>query len=157
MLKLCQELDYQPLEFHIYGSGSEQKAIAHFISSHPALPIYYHGEVSRNELHHALLEYDLGIIPLLNRIYGSVPSKIFEYAKLGLPIMYFGGGEGESIVTDHKLGWVAKAGDYKELNKTLSSLKKPTLNEDFKEQIKTSAVLHFDLKKQLDKLVQLLQ
>ena len=105
-------------------------------------------------LHQVLLKYDLSIIPLLNRIYGSVPSKIFEYAKLGLPMLYFGGGEGETIVTQYELGWVAKAGDYDDLNRTLSILEKSSLNEDFKEHIKGTAALNFDFNKQLDKLVQ---
>ena len=154
ILRLCQELDYEHIELHIYGSGAEQSNIESYIKTHPELPISYHGEVSRDVLHQELLKYDLGIIPLLNRIYGSVPSKIFEYAKLGLPMLYFGGGEGEAIITKYQLGWVAKSGDYDDLNGILSTLKKSSLNEDFKEHIKASATLHFDFNKQLDKLVQ---
>ncbi|MBA6151920.1 glycosyltransferase family 4 protein [Gelidibacter maritimus] len=153
ILKLCQELNYQAIEFHIYGSGSEQLKIENYINAHPELPIRYHGEVSRDMLHKSLIKYDIGIIPLLNRIYGSVPSKIFEYAKLGLPMLYFGGGEGETIIKEHRLGWVAKAGDYEDLNSTLSILKKTDFNNNFKNNIKTSAMLHFDFDKQLDELV----
>lgn len=153
ILRLCQELDYKYVEFHIYGSGAEQASIENYIEAHPELPISYHGEVSREELHKSLLKYDLGIIPLLNRIYGSVPSKIFEYAKLGLPMLYFGGGEGEAIVTEHQLGWVAKVGEYDDINRTLSTIEKASLNGAFKERIKSSAALHFDFKKQLDSLV----
>lgn len=154
VLKLCKELDYQHIEFHIYGSGSEQVAIENYLMSNPDLPISYHGEVSREALHQVLLTYDLTLIPLLNRIYGSVPSKIFEYAKLGLPMLYFGGGEGETIITKHQLGWIASAGDYDHLNKILSHLKKSDITAEFKEQIQTSAALHFDFNQQLDKLVQ---
>ena len=114
--KLCQELDYNAIEFHIYGSGAEQAKIEAYILNHPELPIVYHGQVSRSELHSVLLQYDITIIPLLKRIYGSVPSKIFEYAKLGLPMLYFGGGEGETIIKTHELGWVAEAGNYEDLN-----------------------------------------
>lgn len=153
ILKLCQELNYERIEFHIYGAGAEQLEIQNYIKAHPELPIIYHGELSRADLHEALLKFDLGIIPLLNRIYGSVPSKIFEYAKLGLPMVYFGGGEGEALISEFQLGWVAKAGDYADLNKTLSTLNKSTLNEVLKKRIKTSATLHFDFDKQLDALV----
>ena len=89
--RLCQELDYSTIEFHIYGSGAEHELIEAFIKNNPQLPITYYGEVSRKELHTILVAYDITIIPLLNRIYGSVPSKIFEYARLGLPMIYFGG------------------------------------------------------------------
>ncbi len=153
VLKLCQELNYDPIEFHIYGAGAEQLKIENYIKSHPELPIFFHGELSRDALHKKLLKYDLGIIPLLNRIYGSVPSKIFEYARLGLPMLYFGGGEGEVIISEYRLGWVAKAGDYADLNSLLSSLDSARLNDAYKENIKASAELHFDFHKQLDVLV----
>ena len=152
ILKLCQELNYDSIEFHIYGSGAEQLQIENYIQAHPELPIIYHGELSRADLHKALLKYDLAIIPLLNRIYGSVPSKIFEYAKLGLPMLYFGGGEGEAIISEYQLGWIAKAGNYADLNTILSSLERSSLNDVLKEKIKASAKLHFDFEKQLDSL-----
>ena len=153
IFKLCQELKYDHVEFHIYGAGAEQLKIENYIKAHPELPIIYHGELSRDALHKELLKYDLGIIPLLNRIYGSVPSKIFEYAKLGLPMLYFGGGEGEVIISEFQLGWIAKAGDYDDLNVQISSLEKSSLNADLKEHIKACATLHFDFDKQLDRLV----
>ncbi|MGV8813336.1 MAG: glycosyltransferase family 4 protein [Gelidibacter sp.] len=153
ILKLCQELNYNPIEFHIYGAGAEQLQIEEYIKTHPELPIIYHGELSRVELHKALLKYDIGIIPLLNRIYGSVPSKIFEYAKLGLPMLYFGGGEGEAIISEYQLGWIAKAGDYADLNTILASLERSSLNESLKENIKASATRHFHFDKQLDTLI----
>ncbi|MEJ2113868.1 MAG: glycosyltransferase family 4 protein [Flavobacteriaceae bacterium] len=105
--KLCQELDFNTIEFHIYGSGSEQNKIENFISKNKDIPIFYHGELKRTDLHSELMKYDVTIIPLLNRIYGSVPSKIFEYARLGLPMIYFAGGEGEKIIKKFKLGWIA--------------------------------------------------
>ena len=151
--KLCQLLDYSNIEIHIYGSGAEQNHIEAYIKTHPSLPIFFHGRVSREELHKVLLKYDVAIIPLLNRIYGSVPSKIFEYAKLGLPILYFGGGEGEDIVSRHQLGWVAKAGDYDFLNLVISAIDKDKIDLKFKEKIKATAFKNFDFNKQLDTLI----
>ncbi|MDB2463131.1 glycosyltransferase family 4 protein, partial [Algibacter sp.] len=122
ILKLCEQLDYSKIQFHIYGAGAEQSAVEDLIKNRPELDIVYHGEVTRQELHTVLTHYDITVIPLLNRIYGSVPSKIFEYARLGLPMLYFGGGEGENIINKYKLGWVANAGDYKELNTLILKL-----------------------------------
>ncbi|MEO7282508.1 MAG: glycosyltransferase WbuB, partial [Gelidibacter sp.] len=82
-----------------------------------------------------------------------VPSKIFEYAKLGLPMLYFGGGEGEAIISEYQLGWIAKAGDYADLNTILASLERSSLNESLKENIKASATRHFHFDKQLDTLI----
>jgi len=150
--KLCQKIDYTNIEFHIYGAGAEQTQIETFISENKNLPIFYHGEISRENLHKELLEYDITIIPLLNRIYGSVPSKIFEYARLGLPMIYFGGGEGETIVRENNLGWVAEAGNYDNLNLTLSQLTTKDLNSKFKYAIKNTAENQFDFNKQLSLL-----
>lgn len=157
IFKLCESLDYEGYELHIYGSGAEQKKIEAFIASHPHLPIVYHGEVTREELHKVLLKYDLAIIPLLNRIYGSVPSKIFEYARLGLPMLYFGGGEGESIIKKNQLGWVAKVGNYEDLNKVIAGIKKSELDINLRKHIKQSAIENFDFTKQLNLLVAKLQ
>ncbi|WP_110474321.1 glycosyltransferase family 4 protein [Winogradskyella epiphytica] len=156
ILKLCQELDYRTIEFHIYGSGAEEEAIKTFINSNKNLPIYFHGRVKRDDLHLALLKYDLTIIPLLNRIYGSVPSKIFEYAKLGLPMLYFGGGEGEDVIKTHQLGWIAKEGDYKHLNEVLSGIHLKDLNHGLKSSIQDIAKVQFNFEKQLEKLKQTL-
>jgi glycosyltransferase involved in cell wall biosynthesis len=150
--RLCENLDYTNIEFHIYGAGAEQTQIEAFISEHENLPIFYHGEISRTLLHKELLKYDISIIPLLNRIYGSVPSKIFEYARLGLPMVYFGGGEGEAIIKTYHLGWVAEAGNYEALNSILNELKKETLTLELKNRIKIEAEKHFDFEKQLSLL-----
>nr|WP_218846963.1 glycosyltransferase family 4 protein [Winogradskyella forsetii] len=150
--KLCKELDYNVIEFHIYGSGAEEKAIKNLIDSNKDLHLFFHGRVNRDELHKVLLTYDLTIIPLLNRIYGSVPSKIFEYAKLGLPMLYFGGGEGETVIEQNKLGWVAKESDYDDVNSVLRTIRPKDLNLDLKTAIQNTARLQFDFNKQLGAL-----
>ena len=150
--KLCKELDYTNIQFHIYGAGAERDKIETLISNNPGLDIIYHGEVSRDMLHKVLMGYDLSIIPLLNRIYGSVPSKIFEYARLGLHTIYFGGGEGESIIKQYNLGWIAEAGNYSELNNVISKISPSELTLELKEKIKESAKKHFDFDIQLDEL-----
>ncbi len=150
--KLCRALDYYNIEFHIYGSGSEQEQIEYYIAKHPELQIFYHGEISRGKLHQELSKYDLTIIPLLKRIYGSVPSKLFEYSRLGLPLLYFGGGEGERIITQNKLGWVVGAGNYKELNQLISKFKKTDFNLKLRQKIRQSAIRSFDFEKQLQEL-----
>lgn len=154
--KLCTELQYDNMELHIYGSGAEQKRIEAFIKEHPELPVYFHGRVTREALHKVLLQYDVAIIPLLNRIYGSVPSKIFEYAKLGLPILYFGGGEGEDVVKNNALGWIATAGDYEHLNTIIASITLSEITPTYKQKIKDTATANFDLEAQLIQLSSLL-
>lgn len=152
IFKLCENLDYSNMEFHIYGAGAEKEKIESFIKTNPKLPIFYHGEVTRKALHSVLTEYDVTVIPLLNRIYGSVPSKIFEYARLGLPMLYFGGGEGETIIKENKLGWVAEAGNYNNLNVVLGNIKKEDLNHQLKQNIIKTAMQAFNFESQLERL-----
>ena len=154
--KLCENLDYSNIEFHIYGNGAEAKKIESFIASNLSLPIYYHGEVKRSELHLILLQYDLTIIPLLNRIYGSVPSKIFEYSRLGIPILYFGGGEGEDIVKKHNLGWVAESGNYDALNRMLKVIQ-ADLDSNRTQKIQDVSLENFDFSEQLERLTTILR
>jgi glycosyltransferase involved in cell wall biosynthesis len=121
VFELCQKIDLKDLnlEFHIFGDGAEKNQIEAFISSEKKQQIFFHGMLDRKELHEQLRSFDVAIVPLKTRIYGSVPSKIFEYGSLGFPILYFGGGEGENLVTDNDLGWVADVGNYKDLNEKL--------------------------------------
>jgi len=157
ILTLCKNLDFKAIELHLYGEGAERALIENYIARNPDLPIVYHGKLSRTELHQEILQYDIMIIPLLKRIYGSVPSKIFEFAKLGLPILYFGGGEGEYLVRKHHLGWTATPGDYATLNEVIKNINPSKLNQEKRLKIKEIAEKEFSFDAQLVRLAQLLQ
>ena len=156
VLELCKQIDTTNIEFHIYGSGQEAEAIASYIKNSENLSIFYHGQLSRNELHKVLLQYDVTIVPLLTRIYGSVPSKIFEYAKLGLPILYFGGGEGEDLVKNHNLGWVASPGDYKALNYIINSINQDDIGSEKKQHLMAISEKYFDFNSQLKAFIKVI-
>ncbi|PWH83871.1 glycosyltransferase WbuB [Algibacter marinivivus] len=153
ILKLCENLDYTRIQFHIYGSGAEQHAIENLIKNKPELDIIYYGEVTRQALHQVLTKYDFTIIPLLNRIYGSVPSKIFEYARLGIPMLYFGGGEGEDVIEKYELGWVVQPSNYEDLNKVISKLKLSKLESENRNKIQKTAIYNFDFESQFIRLM----
>jgi glycosyltransferase involved in cell wall biosynthesis len=155
--ELCQKIEIKNLniELHIFGDGAEKNEIEHFITHQKIKKIYFQGMINRNDLLKALETFDIAIVPLKNRIYGSVPSKIFEYSAMGFPVLYFGGGEGETIVTENKLGWVAKVGDFNDLNKKIveiSNLSKTEL-ERMKERIFTETKSIFNLHNQINYLI----
>ena len=157
VFELCQKIDWngQDMEFHIFGDGAEKTQIESLISSQKTQKIIFHGMMERKELHEKLKTFDIAIVPLKTRIYGSVPSKIFEYGSLGFPILYFGGGEGENLVEDNKLGWVASVGDYEDLNaklQTIAALGKSDLDAK-KNQIFNQARLEFNLDNQMKALI----
>jgi glycosyltransferase involved in cell wall biosynthesis len=124
VFELCKKIDLNDLniELHLFGDGAEKSDIERFIASQNNSKIFFHGMQERNTLHDTLKTFDIAIVPLKTRIYGSVPSKIFEYGSLGYPILYFGGGEGEQIIETNLLGWVASVGDYNDLNDKIKSL-----------------------------------
>jgi hypothetical protein len=107
--------------------------------------------VNREALHEKIKTYDVALVPLKTRIFGSVPSKIFEYSNLGFPILYFGGGEGESLVAENNLGWVAKVGNYSEINSAINLISKLTKSELFemKKEVLETSKKEFDLDKQM--------
>ncbi len=157
VLELCQNIDLKGLniELHLFGDGAEKNEIEHLISTQKEQKIIFHGMMDRKALHEKLQTFDVAIVPLKTRIYGSVPSKIFEYAALGFPILYFGGGEGETIVHEHQLGWVVAVGNYQDLNQKLSLISGLTKAEihQMKKRIFKEAQEAFDLENQMKELI----
>jgi len=157
VFELCQKIDLQDLniELHIFGDGSEKSQIEDLIQQNPEKKIFFHGMLERHILHEELQSFDIAIIPLKTRIYGSVPSKIFEYGALGFPVLYFGGGEGETIVKENNLGWVANVGYFESLNSTLIEISKTGKSEiqTMKKQVFNTAEKQFNLDFQIKNLI----
>lgn len=158
VLELCEKIDLNGLniELHLFGDGAEKNQIEALISSKKGKNIIFHGMMERNLLHQKLKTFDVAIVPLKTRIYGSVPSKIFEYGALGFPILYFGGGEGESIVEENNMGWVASVENYTDLNYQLQLISKINKSELFemKKRIFEESKNRFNLDKQMRYLIE---
>jgi glycosyltransferase involved in cell wall biosynthesis len=155
--EMCQNIELENLniELHIFGDGAEKWQIEDLIRQNPQKKIFFHGMLERNVLHEKLKTFDIALIPLKTRIYGSVPSKIFEYGALGFPVLYFGGGEGETIVKENNLGWIAQVGNFESLNATLieiSNTGKETI-QTMKQQVFDTAENHFNLDFQIKNLI----
>ena len=65
-------------------------------------------------------------------------------------MLYFGGGEGEGIIKNNQLGWVAKPANYHDLNEVISTIKKEGLSIDFRKDIQRCAIDNFNFDNQLD-------
>lgn len=156
--ELCRQIDLKDLniELHLFGDGAEKAAIESLIADRKNSKIVYHGMMDRKALHETLQTFDIALVPLKTRIYGSVPSKIFEYTALGFPVLYFGGGEGENIVEENQLGWVASVGNFEALNEKLVAIAQ--LNKAdlalMKTRVFNKAQLAFDLDNQLKDLIE---
>lgn len=155
--ELCKQIDLKNLniELHLFGDGAEKTTIESLIADGKNPKIVYHGMMDRKALHETLQTFDIALIPLKTRIYGSVPSKIFEYTALGFPVLYFGGGEGETIVAENQLGWVASVGNFEELNQKLVEISKLDKTDlaMMKKSVFNRANRTFDLDNQLKDLI----
>lgn len=158
VLELCEKINLEnlPIEFHVFGDGSEKSEIENYVLQYPQKKIVFHGMQERSILHQKIHEFDIALVPLTTRIYGSVPSKIFEYGSLGFPILYSGGGEGETIVKDNHLGWVVPVGDFENLNATLIEIAKTGKSEiiEKKKQVINYSKKNFNLDFQMNELIE---
>lgn len=153
IVTLCKAIDLPPgWSFDIYGDGAQRTELEELLKSSEK-NITYKGSLSRKQLHPQLLNYDLTIIPLVKRIYGSVPSKIFEFSRLGLPLLYCGGGEGEILVTSNDLGWVAPSGNFEKLNEVLREISNGK-NWPAKQEIQQRSIKAFNAEKQFENLIE---
>jgi len=110
-------------EFHIYGEGAERKITEEYVKTNPENGIVLHDSVRSNEIPGILQKYYCAIIPLVNSIFGAVPSKIYEAMAAGLPVLFSGTGEGAAIIKDNKAGLVSPPKDYTKLKENILSIK----------------------------------
>ena len=154
LYEICKQIALPAnISLHIYGDGPEAKQIEDLSVKNSQ--IVFHGMIDRTELHQVLGNYDMTLVPLANRIYGSVPSKIFEYSRLGLPILYFSEGEGAELVKKHQLGW--SISDFEKLNVFLSQLSKNEILLPERAAIITTVKEKFNFKKQFDEIIQVIE
>ncbi|SRX72509.1 glycosyltransferase family 4 protein [Aequorivita antarctica] len=150
IFEICQRITFpKNVSLHIYGAGPE----AEKLKSLQKQNIFFYGELDRPSLHKALQGYDIAFIPLIKRIYGSVPSKIFEYTRLGLPVLYFAGGEGGEIVEKESLGWVVPVDDFGALQDLINSISQMELQRFPKEIVQNNSILAFDFTRQFESFI----
>ncbi len=145
LFQICNQLRlHKNVSLHIFGAGPEAEKLRSIQKQN----IFFHGELDRDSLHKALQQYDIAFIPLVKRIYGSVPSKIFEYTRLGLPVLYFAGGEGGEIVENESLGWVVPVNDFEALQHFIDTISISELKRFPKETVQKNSISTFDFNRQ---------
>jgi glycosyltransferase involved in cell wall biosynthesis len=152
VLEICKNIDFAACNstFDIYGAGNELEEIVSLNKS----GVNYKGSLPVDEIRKVLTTYDFAIVPLRNRIFGAVPSKIFELAKLKIPIIFCGGGEGADIIAKFGLGFVSSPGDFAALsnNIKMAANMSPNAYLDLIENCRKVAKDEFDFDRQLAKL-----
>jgi len=124
ILATCKNLEFtsSKLEFHIYGEGSQKKEIRNYIESNNKEYIFLNNFISPKELDKKLQKSDIGLVQLKKRIHGALPSKLFHYLNLNLPVIFIGEGEASEIIEKNNFGWSFKNNNYKNINNVLKKI-----------------------------------
>ena len=79
---------------------------------------------------------DIGVVSLASDYYGAcVPSKIYEYISLGLPMLGFlPPGDAESIINDNKFGVATRWGDIENAQLSIKKI----LNDQYQEEFRAN-------------------
>lgn len=89
-IKIVREEFNIPLEFHIFGSGSEKENLV-TLTNHLRLEgmVKFHETIPVEKLAHTLNLMDVGIVPKRIGVFADIAmsTKLFEYAAVGLPAL----------------------------------------------------------------------
>lgn len=141
------------LPFHIYGNGGDLEVLLSELGKKEDHRVSYNGSVSPKELEKVYPEFSYSLIPLMVRIYGAVPSKLFDSISRGVPVIFMGGGEGAEIVARHELGYVVEPGDTESLDRVLKQMNEADYLRHYKNCLSYSAG-HLCFDTQFDELVE---
>ena len=124
ILGIIQHINFKEIgaELHLYGGGNQAEAIQQYIKGKDC-GIIFHGYQPKETINNVLGSFHASIVPLAVAITGAVPSKIFDLLPHGTPVLFAGGGEGETIVNDHGFGMTSSPGDYESLKNNILKLK----------------------------------
>ncbi len=123
ILDVCNKLNVEKLayELHIYGAGAEKEGLEKLLKDKSIKNIFLHEPVPHDKIPALLQNFDIALIPTRSRIYGTLPSKIYEAMAAGLIPVYLGEGEGAEIAS--AIGFSVASKDYLSLENKLKQLK----------------------------------
>lgn len=154
ILSIVQNINFEEIgvEFHIIGGGNQYDALCRWVAKRPNCNVVMHGFVSKEQMENIYPQFDAAIVPLVTRIRGAFPSKVFDILPMGLPLLLCGEGEVAQYVEDHQVGFVCKPAEYDKLRENIIRLRDMDADSyrklsaacitttrqelDFKEQIK---------------------
>lgn len=161
ILKIVEQIDFDELglEFYIYGKGMEEHEIKAYCEANPDKNVLFKGSFNRHEAHAILSQFDASLVPLTNRIYGAVPSKIFELIHYNVPILFSGGGEGNEIIEKYNLGLTCEPGNINAIKSMLEQFENwPSGKiEQVKRNLMKVKETEFDYQVQFKKLIHFIQ
>jgi glycosyltransferase involved in cell wall biosynthesis len=143
------------LKLHIYGDGNETTKIIEHILANPDYGIVYKGTLPYEELIKILPTYEAALVPLCAEIQEAAPSKMFEMAAAGVPLLYCSGGEGENIVKLYNLGLTSPPNNIKALSENITRISSMPINEYLllRQSCRNASKKYFNFDKQMQAFI----
>ncbi|GGK29022.1 glycosyltransferase WbuB [Caldalkalibacillus thermarum] len=108
VLEAARMLQNDPdIRFYFVGEGLAKPDLMRYVRDHQLAHVHFiPAQTDKQQLLKWYRQADLGIVSLKQSpLFATViPSKVFEYGALGIPILYIGQGEGAELVEKYGLG-----------------------------------------------------
>jgi colanic acid biosynthesis glycosyl transferase WcaI len=114
--------DVAALSIVLIGAGPEKQALVDRARSERLDNVRFLDPAPREKMPAILASVDIALVPLKERLFGAVPSKLYEAMGAGLPVVLMTGGEAEDIVTGSGAGVVVPPGDVEALASAIRRL-----------------------------------
>lgn len=157
---LCRRVDFGALgaELHVFGDGGARRSLEKFITENPQRKVFWHGCFSHDFIREVLPYHHAALVPMITHIQGNLPSKIYEAAASGLPILFHGRGEGAYLVEKFDIGLVSDLHNSEQLVQNILKLRDLPSEEmtTLQQRCREIAFTEFDRTKELDRLFSVL-
>ena len=150
--------DMESLSIVLIGDGPEKQTLVERARAEGLDNIRFLDAAPRERMPAFLASADIALVPLKERLFGAVPSKLYEAMGAGLPVVLMTGGEAESIVEESGSGVVVPPGDVEALTSAIRSLASdPAERLAMGARGREAAVTRFDRKAIADEFIEFLE
>jgi glycosyltransferase involved in cell wall biosynthesis len=119
--------EFPDIKFVIIGDGMELQDIKAFASENKINNVRFTGKLDWSEIRPFYEESTVLYAQLQERLPSAMPSKLFEYASTGLPIIYGGTGHAVSFVNKLEQSMVIKPDNFLALKNAIEEMQDKTL------------------------------
>jgi glycosyltransferase involved in cell wall biosynthesis len=120
LVEVAENLD--EIDFLIIGDGLERKELENKVQELNLKNIYFLGKIDWEKLEKYYTKSSLLFAQLDYGFDSAVPSKLYEYAATGLPILYAGTGEATNFIRKLENAYVLKPNSSKEIIKKIKEI-----------------------------------
>lgn len=150
--------DLRDLEIVLVGDGPEKQALIDQARSAGLDNVRFVDAVPRERMPTMLASADIALAPLKERLFGAVPSKLYEAMGAGVPVVLMAGGEAERLLLEAGAGIAVDPGDAKGLAAAIRTLAEdPQKRAEMGTRGREAAVGRFDRKAIADAFIDMLE